>query len=105
MQVDVAELRAAVEKGRIEWRKHTLQRLTERLIQQKDVLQILCSGEVIRFYNDDRPFPSVLVLGWINNRPLHAVASYSKESAIVYIITVYEPSLDVFEADYKTKKQ
>ena len=105
MQVYLAAMRSAVEKGRIEWRKHTLQRLAERLIQQKDVLQILSLGEAIRFYDTDRPFPSILMFGWINGRPLHTVAAYDKKSDTVYIITVYEPSLDVFEADFKTKKQ
>lgn len=105
MSVDIAKLRLAVEKGFIEWRKHTLQRLLERHITQKDVSQILCLGEVIRRYNDDRPFPSVLMFDWIDNRPLHVVAAYDQTVNKVYIITVYEPSLDVFEPDFKTRKQ
>lgn len=105
MLFDITKLQLAVEKGRIEWRKHTLQRLAERHILQKDVLKILSLGEVIRYYSDDRPFPSVLMFEWIKDRPLHVVASYDKVDDKVYIITVYEPSLDVFEPDYKTKKQ
>ncbi|QMW06608.1 DUF4258 domain-containing protein [Spirosoma foliorum] len=105
MPFDVTELQLAVEKGHIEWRKHTLQRLVERQIRQKDVLNVLSLGEAIRYYYDDRPFPSVLMFGWVEDRPLHVVASYAKADDMVYIITVYEPSLDVFESDYKTKKQ
>ena len=105
MPVDKSQLRLSVEQGSIEWRKHTLQRLLERHITQKDVLQILRLGEVIRHYDDDRPFPSVLLFGWIDNRPLHVVAAHDQTVNKVYIITVYEPSLDVFEPDYKTRKQ
>ena len=62
-------------------------------------------GEVIRSYADDRPFPSLLLLGWTRERPLHVVASYAALDDVVYIITAYEPSTDVFEPDFKTKKQ
>lgn len=102
---DLAGLRQAVIQGRIEWRKHTLQRIAERYFLQKEVIQILLSGEIIREYLDDRPFPSALVFDWVADRPVHVVASYDKEADIVYIITVYEPSLDAFEGDFKTKRK
>ncbi|GAB4023861.1 DUF4258 domain-containing protein [Spirosoma koreense] len=76
MPVDLALLQQAIDKGAIVWRKHVLQRLAERNIRQKDALQIVYSGEIIRYYNDDRPFPSVLLFGWVNSQPLHVVASY-----------------------------
>jgi len=105
MSVDLIKLRQAINKGQVEWRKHTLQRLAERHISQKATLHALLTGEVIRDYDDDRPFPSILVLGWIDDRPLHVVASYDDSTSRAYIITVYEPSLSYFESDFKTKKQ
>lgn len=63
MLFDIEQLRLAVDKERIEWRKHTLIRLVERQILQKDVLFALRTGEVIRSYTEDRPFPSVLLFG------------------------------------------
>lgn len=103
--VDLVSLRQAVNSGRIEWRKHTLQRTAERHILQKDIIQVLLFGEMIREYPDDRPFPSALVFGWIANRPLHVVVSYDEMTDLAYIITVYEPSLNVFEDDFKTKRK
>lgn len=88
MSVDLARLRQAINHGRIEWRKHTLQRLAERHILQKDVLQVLLLGEMIRDYANDQPFSSVLMLGWVANRPLHAVASYDEVGDMAYIITI-----------------
>nr|WP_262889766.1 DUF4258 domain-containing protein [Spirosoma endbachense] len=82
-----------------------MQRLAERQILQKDALQVLITGEVIRDYDDDRPLSSLLVLGWIKERPLHVVASYSEVDDTAYIITVYEPSQSHFEPDFKTKRQ
>lgn len=105
MEFDIEKLRNAVQSGQVEWRKHTLQRLAERNISQKEALTVLLLGEVIRYYPDDRPFPSALVFSFVGSRPLHVVASYDSEYDLGYIITVYEPSLEVFEPDYKTKRK
>jgi hypothetical protein len=59
MPVDLVKLRHAVNKEQIDSRKHTLQRLAERQILQKDALHVLITGKVIRDYDDDRPFPSL----------------------------------------------
>jgi len=76
--LDIAALRKAVRKGRIEWRKHALQRLAERGIPQKDVWEVLQSGERIEDYPDDTPYPSALFLGFVAYKPLHAVAAFDK---------------------------
>jgi hypothetical protein len=38
-------------------------------------------------------------------KPLHVVASYDEVNKEAFIITAYEPSLDVFEPDYRTRKK
>lgn len=58
-------LREAVAAGKIQWRKHVLQKLAERGIQQAGVREVLLSGERIRDYPEDRPFPSALFLGYV----------------------------------------
>ena len=69
--LDIAILREAVAEGRIQWRKHVLQKLAERGIQQESVREVLLNGERICDYTEDRPFPSALVLGYIGAKPLH----------------------------------
>ncbi|MBI4662206.1 MAG: DUF4258 domain-containing protein [Verrucomicrobia bacterium] len=103
--LDLEALRKAVREGRLEWRKHVLQKLAERGIAQSAVLEVLASGERIRDYTEDRPFPSALFLGYVGGRPLHVVASCDELNGQAFIITAYEPSLAVFEADYRTKRQ
>lgn len=103
--LNVAILREAVAGGRIQWRKHTLQRLAERNISQEAVRAVLTSGERIRDYVEDKPFPSALFLGYHQNKALHVIASCDEAAKEVFIITVYEPSLDIFEADLKTRKK
>jgi len=61
----------AVAERRIQCRKHVLQKLAERGIQQDAVREVLFNGEHIRDYAEDRPFPSALFLGNICGKPLH----------------------------------
>ncbi len=79
--------------------------MAERNTPQAVVLEVLLSGERIRDYPEDKPFASALFFGYDDDRPLHVVASVDEAARQTFIITVYEPSLEVFEADYKTKRK
>jgi hypothetical protein len=103
--LDLAILHEAVAGGRIQWRRHVLEKLAERGIQQQAVREALLNGERIRDYTQDRPFPSALFLGYIGAKPLHVVASCDEINRQAFVIIAYEPSLDVFEADYRTRKK
>jgi hypothetical protein len=102
--MNIIGLHAAIREERIEWRKHSLQRLAERGILQKDVLEVILAGELIEDYPDDSPYPSALFLAFIIGRPLHVVAAYHESDHRAYIITAYQPSLEFFEENYKTRR-
>jgi len=101
---DLSVFREAVVEGRIEWRKHVLQKLAERGVSQQSVRDVLLQGERIREYADDKPFPSALFLGYVCGKPLHVVAAYDEKNSRVFVITAYEPALEIFEADYRTRR-
>jgi hypothetical protein len=103
--LNLAAFREAVADGNIEWRKHVLQKLAERAISQQDVRDVLMNGERIREYTDDKPFPSALFLSYVSGKPLHVVAACDETNRQAFVITAYEPSLDIFEADYRTKRK
>jgi hypothetical protein len=48
--------------------------------------------------------PTALMFGWDKRRPVHIVISI-EENEEVAVITAYEPNLDVFEADYRTRRK
>ena len=77
----------------------------ERGISEADVKKVVQTGEVIENYPEDTPYPSKLVLGWCESRPLHVVVAEHKADKKNIIVTVYEPSLDFWEADFKRRKQ
>ena len=103
--MNIEKLKLAVENNNIEWRKHVFQRMLERDIKREDVKMTIIEGEVIEDYVEDKPYPSVLFFKIINNRPLHAVVAFDEERNKAYIITAYEPNLEIFESDYRTRKK
>ena len=95
----------AILEGNYEWKKHTLQRMAERNVLQGEIIEVVLQGELLNSYNFDKPFPSALFFKIVNQRPLHVVVASNKEESLASIITVYEPSIEIFETDFKTKKK
>lgn len=85
------------------FRKHALQRMFERAIGVEDVRAVLTNGKAIIDYPDDRPYPSRLVMGWCEGRPIHVVAADTIEGETI-VITVYEPDPLLWETDFERKK-
>ncbi|MCU0289397.1 MAG: DUF4258 domain-containing protein, partial [Acidobacteria bacterium] len=53
---------------------------------------VLLNGTIIERYEDDFPFPSLLINGFsVNRRYLHLVVGVDVPRKRLYIITVYEP--------------
>jgi hypothetical protein len=51
------------------------------------------------------PIPSGLFFGWHRAKPLPVVAALEEASPRVYIITAYEPDLEHFENDFRTRRK
>jgi hypothetical protein len=103
--MDLEKIRKLICQGKYEWRKHILIRLAERNVSQKTVIEVVLKGEIIEKYPNSYPFPSCLILGWFEGKPYHVVVSLDEQTESVYLITVYQPSLDNFEQDYKTRRK
>ena len=102
--MDVPKLRELAAHGQIEWSTHTLARLILKNIPQSAVRQTILTGEVIEDYPQDTPFPSCLVMAWVDGAPYHVVVSLDETTDTVFVITAYEPSLDRFQADFRTRR-
>ena len=101
--VDISVLRSLNSLDNIFVSEHARKRLVERGIAIGDVKNVIDNGEIIRQYEYDKPFPSCLVLGLaINGKMMHVVVSHDGES--IYLITAYYPSTEIWEPDFKTKK-
>ena len=101
---DTAQVRQSIKQWKIVWRRHALERMLERGLSRAIVLDVASKGEVIEDYSADRPTPTALLPGWDKKRPIHVVLSIEADGEIA-IITAYEPNLDVFESDYRTRRK
>jgi hypothetical protein len=76
----------------------------ERSILPEAVVRIIREGEMIASYPDDQPFPSVLILGFERDEPLHLVAARDPASGICFVIAVYRPDSALWSEDFKTRR-
>lgn len=86
------------------FRIHALQRMFERGITEPDVRDVLEHGETIEVYPDDLPFPSRLILGCCQGRPVHIVVSEDAAEHATVIVTVYEPDRSRWDATFKQRR-
>lgn len=89
---------------RLTFRVHAIERMFQRGIDVSDVRCVLNGGEVIENYPEDEPFPSRLILGWREGRPIHIVAADDGKGDETFIITVYEPNPDLWEPGFRRRR-
>ena len=77
--------------------------MISRSIDANDILAAVGDGIVIKEYPDDKPYPSFLMLKFINNRPYHVVVGQISEGSICIIITCYEPDATLWDNEFKNK--
>jgi hypothetical protein len=91
------------EAGKIIFRTHAIKRMFQRRVDEKDVRFVLEKGEIIEVYQDDTPYPSRLILGWLESRPLHVVAADNIADNETIVITVYKPEQDKWSPNFKRR--
>jgi hypothetical protein len=93
-----------MECNEIIFSQHAVQRMFARGIATFDIRIIIESGETITTYPEDQPFPSYLLLGWVNNQPVHVVLALDETGRKCYIITAYFPDPSIWSSDFRTKR-
>jgi hypothetical protein len=88
----------------IRFTRHAVERMFERSIPPEAVVRIAREGEIIASYPEDRPLPSVLILGFERNEPLHLVTARDPTSGICFVITIYRPDPTLWSGDFKTRR-
>lgn len=93
-----------MEGWQVKFTGHAVRRMFERRISRPDVTGVLRSGEVIEGYPNDRPFPSQLLLGFVEGRPLHVAAARDQATRMVHVIAAYEPDRLLWSDDYRKRR-
>ena len=93
---------------KIYYTKHAFQEMKSEefgVIYDEDVYQAVLNSEIIEYYLDDKPYPSILLLGFTEKkRPLHVVTSYNQHENFTYVITVYHPDPSLW-INFKKRKE
>lgn len=101
--IEIETLRQMNKPEKIALTRHAKERLMERNITVSDIIKGIETGEIIKQYEDDKPLPSCLILGFsVNNNYIHIVVSNDNE--YIYLITAYYPDSAKWENDYKTRR-
>ena len=74
-------------------------------VLEHEVFEAVCNGEVIEDYPNDKPYPSVLILGTtLATRPLHIVCAYSDKENLAIVVIVYRPNPDLW-IEYRVRRK
>lgn len=88
----------------LSYSRHAFERMFQREISPDAVAHIIAEGEVIADYPDDRPFPSVLLLGFHAGHPVHAVVAQESATGNCYLVTIYLPDPNIWDETFKQRK-
>jgi hypothetical protein len=94
----------AMNCAKIIFSQHAFTRMFERKLTPDLVVRATRAGDVIASYPDDQPYPSLLLLYTERGRVLHLVVGEHKETETCYIITVYIPDAQLWNADFRTRR-
>lgn len=98
------EVRKTGEK-KIIYTEHALDEMNaeEEIISKDEVRQVIFQGEIVEDYPKDKRGHSCLIFAMTHKgRPVHAICSPKEE--YLGIITVYVPTEDKWENNFKTRK-
>ncbi|PIP77395.1 MAG: hypothetical protein COW85_09200 [Ignavibacteria bacterium CG22_combo_CG10-13_8_21_14_all_37_15] len=84
---------------------HALKQMFARKISVIEAISVAREGEIVAEYPEDNPFPSFLLFKMIDNRPIHAVLAVDSENKFCIFVTLYEPTLEIWMNDYKTRRE
>lgn len=99
------KIKTCLRENRILTSTHADKRLKERGFTLQEIIQAWDSFEIIKTYEDDKPFPSFLILGkTLSGIDFHLVLAYDEEYDEVILITIYEPSLKEWESNLKIRR-
>lgn len=94
------------EGHKILWSRHAITELLNDDLIRSEVEKALVTCEVIEDYpSNHRPLPDCLVLGMMEySNPLHAVVAIDEVNDRIFVVTVYRPSKERWENDWRTRK-
>jgi hypothetical protein len=77
----------------------------QRGVGRDPVNEVVSGGETVANYPDDSPYPSCLLLGFVDSRPLHVVVAWDAGTGTCIIVTAYEPRPEQWEQGFRKRRE
>lgn len=84
---------------------HAVRRMFERSLSRSAVVQAIDTGEPIARYADDQPYPSELLLGFVDGKPIHVVVARNAEDGHCIVITAYVPDARLWNKRFTKRRE
>lgn len=99
----VDRIRERVRRHKFRLSKHVIKRMDLRGRTIQDITQVILTGEVIREYPHEKPYPEYLFLGYPqgSDEPCYVVAASNDETVIV---TIHDYDPEIYEPDHRTRR-
>ncbi len=105
MNIDTLDfIKSCIRRRRIRWTYHVNMRLEGRFIPRDTILSSVDKYEIVEEYLKDKYLPSYLVYAEYEGQIVHIQIATDLENDNITIVTVYKPSLDKWEKDFKTRR-
>jgi len=90
--VELANITEAIQDGRVRITDHAYEEANADRLKFDEIYFSALHGEVIEEYQDDSPYPSILIFGQtFGGDPVHSVWAYNEKNRWAVLITVYRP--------------
>lgn len=91
---------------KILWSFHAVKKLRIEGLRKLQVEDALKDCILVEDYPIvGRPLPDCLVLGFINEDPIHVVVALDEDFDRIFVITVYRPSVERWEDGWRKRKK
>jgi len=101
----LAFIRRCVHERKIFRTYHVQMRLKGRTLSREALLQAVNTYEIIESYPDDKYLPSYLLYGDSQEGVCHLHIATDVAGDNVRVVTVYRPSTDEWESDWRTRRR
>lgn len=88
----------------LHYSRHAFERMFLRGVTPQAVTWVAQNGQSIATYSDEKPYPSDLILGFWEARPIHVVAARDRATGNCFVITVYLPDPALWDDTYTHRR-
>jgi hypothetical protein len=105
VEVNLANIKEAIQTGKVRITDHAYEEANADRLKFDEIYFSAMNGTVIEEYQDDSPFPSILIFGQsFAGDPIHSVWAYNHKNQWAVLITVYRPDPNLW-VDCKLRKR